>query len=83
MPMTSTSGGIHCGHHTEPSRTDAPLFVTLEDGTSFVNLILWPQVVENFHVLMRTESFLGVSGQLQLTDNVVHIVVLEPVAAAP
>ena len=58
-----------------PSTARGVVFVTLEDETGFVNLILWPQVVENFRVLMRTESFLGVSGQLQSKDNVVHIVV--------
>jgi len=51
------------------------VFMTLEDETGFVNLVLWPDVFQRNAVLARTESFLGVSGKLQREHEVVHLVV--------
>jgi error-prone DNA polymerase len=53
------------------------IFMTLEDETGFVNLVLWPDVFQRNAVLARTESFLGVSGKLQREQQVVHLVVEE------
>ena len=48
--------------------------MTLEDETGFVNVVLWQSVVDEFPVLARTASFLGVSGKLQTEGRVVHLV---------
>jgi len=48
-------------------------FMTLEDESGFVNLVVLPQVFERHRVLLRTRSFLGVVGRVQQRDGVVHV----------
>jgi len=48
--------------------------VTLEDETGFVNLVVWKQVFDEYAVVARTESLLGVSGRLQVQDGIVHLI---------
>ena len=52
-------------------------FMTLEDETGFVNLVLWEQVWREHKALARTLSLMGVSGRIQSEDGVVHLVVDE------
>jgi error-prone DNA polymerase len=69
----------------QPGTARGVVFMTLEDETGFVNLVLWPDVFKRNAVLARTEAFLGVTGKLQKTrgggrdlqekTNVVHLVV--------
>ena len=58
-----------------PGTAKGVVFMTLEDETGFVNLVFWERVFQNYYVLARTASFLGVSGKLQSKDGVVHLVV--------
>jgi error-prone DNA polymerase len=60
-----------------PGTASGVVFMTLEDETGFVNVILWPSVYEQYAVPARTLSFLGVSGKVQAADGVVHVVVDE------
>jgi error-prone DNA polymerase len=60
-----------------PATAKEVTFMTLEDETGFVNLVLWARVYEEFRVLARTRSFLGVTGRIQNEDGVVHLVVQE------
>ena len=48
--------------------------MTLEDETGFVNVVVWESVFQRYSVLARTVSFLGITGKLQVEDNVVHLV---------
>ncbi len=57
-----------------PKTAKGVIFMTLEDETGFVNVILWRDVYERFRVPVKTLSFMGVSGPLQNESNVVHIV---------
>ena len=57
-----------------PGTANGVVFMTLEDETGFVNVILWQKVVERFSILVRTASFLGVGGKLQVENGVVHLV---------
>ena len=57
-----------------PGTASGVVFMTLEDETGFVNGILWPNVFEKYSVLARAVSFLGVTGRLQVAENVVHLV---------
>jgi DNA polymerase III alpha subunit len=51
--------------------------MTLEDETGFVNLVLWAQVFEEYSLLARTLSLMGVRGRLQSERGVQHLVVEE------
>jgi error-prone DNA polymerase len=57
-----------------PSTAKGVVFMTLEDETGFVNVILWQSVLENYTLLAKTASFLGVTGKLQAEGRVVHVV---------
>ncbi len=57
-----------------PLTAGGVVFLTLEDETGFVNLVVWKPVYEAHALLIKTSNFLGVSGKLQTEDNVVHVV---------
>jgi len=58
-----------------PGTAKGVIFMTLEDETGFVNLILWQNIYEKFRIPAKTLSFMGITGTLQAEANVVHIVV--------
>ena len=57
-----------------PGTASGVTFMTLEDETGFVNLVIWAQVWEKFKVVGKTEALLGVSGRLQAQHGVVHLI---------
>lgn len=57
-----------------PSTASGVIFMTLEDETGFVNLVIWPSVYEKYRILSKTQSFLGVSGRLERPDAVAHLI---------
>jgi error-prone DNA polymerase len=70
-----------------PGTASGVLFMTLEDETGFVNLVVWTRVFEEFEVRVRTAGFLGVEGEVQNEKGVVHVVAerffLPEIDAAP
>ena len=58
-----------------PGTASGVLFMTLEDETGFVNLILWPDVFENNRRLAQTVSFLGAAGRIEAGRGATHLVV--------
>jgi error-prone DNA polymerase len=57
-----------------PGTAGGVVFMTLEDETGFVNVVVWESVFQRYSVLAKTVSFLGITGNLQVEDNVVHLV---------
>ena len=57
-----------------PATASSVTFMTLEDESGFVNVVVWKRVFDEHAVLVRTASFLGVTGKLQSESGVVHIV---------
>ena len=57
-----------------PGTAGGVTFMTLEDETGFVNLVIWQRVFEKYAVIAKTAAFLGVTGKLQVEDNVVHLI---------
>ncbi len=57
-----------------PGTASGVTFMTLEDETGFVNVVIWNRVFDDHAVLARTASFLGVTGRLQSQSGVVHLV---------
>ena len=70
--QTRFAGIVIC--RQRPSTASGVLFMTLEDETGFVNLVVWPKVYEAYRVLVRTSSFIGVTGVVQQQEGVVHLV---------
>jgi len=58
-----------------PSTASGTVFMTLEDETGFVNLIIWKKRYEQMRPVLLTASFLGVRGTIQKRDGVVHLIV--------
>jgi error-prone DNA polymerase len=57
-----------------PGTASGVVFMTLEDETGFVNVVIWSRVFEEHAVLIKTSNFLGVTGRLQVQDGVTHLV---------
>ncbi len=57
-----------------PGTAGGVTFMTLEDETGFVNVVLWPNVFKRHATLAKTATFLGVTGTLQAEQGVVHLV---------
>jgi error-prone DNA polymerase len=49
-------------------------FVTLEDETGFINLIVWERVAERQRQVLLNSTLLMVRGELQKQDGVLHVI---------
>jgi error-prone DNA polymerase len=58
----------------QPGTAKGVTFLTLEDETGFVNVVVWQQVFASHRALLKTANFLGVTGQMQVEGEVVHLV---------
>jgi len=58
-----------------PATASNVTFMTLEDETGFVNLVIWDRVFQAYSVVARTASLLGVTGTIESKENVVHLIV--------
>jgi error-prone DNA polymerase len=50
------------------------IFVTLEDETGQVNLVLWKQVAEQHRAALLNARLLGITGELQIEGQVIHVI---------
>ena len=50
------------------------VFMTLEDESDVVNLVVWSRIFEENRLLVKTTHFLGVSGVLQVKDGLTHLI---------
>jgi error-prone DNA polymerase len=57
-----------------PGTAGGIVFMTLEDETGFVNVVVWENIFQRYSVLAKTVNFLGISGTLQVEDGIVHLI---------
>jgi error-prone DNA polymerase len=57
-----------------PSSAAGVMFVTLEDETGYLNLIVWERVAERFRRNLLGAALLGVVGKVQKEGIVLHVV---------
>jgi error-prone DNA polymerase len=57
-----------------PGTASGVTFVTLEDETGQVNLVLWKQVAEKYRAALLNARLLGVAGELQIEGQVIHVI---------
>lgn len=57
-----------------PGTAKGVTFMTLEDETGIVNLVVWPDVLERQRAAAVGGSFLIVSGKLQHQDGITHVI---------
>jgi error-prone DNA polymerase len=58
----------------QPGTAGGVTFMTLEDETGFVNLVVWAQVFAEYASIIKTTSLLGVTGRLQVQEGIVHLI---------
>lgn len=49
-------------------------FLTLEDESGFVNVVVWPNLGERLRPIVRQAMLLGVVGHVQKSDGVIHLI---------
>ena len=69
---TGYAGLVIC--RQRPGTAKGVVFMTMEDETGFVNLVIWQNVFEKYRVMVKTRSLLGVTGKIQNSEGVTHLV---------
>jgi error-prone DNA polymerase len=57
-----------------PQTASGVTFLTLEDESGFINVVVWPQLLPKFYRPVHEASLLGVAGYLQQSEGVIHVV---------
>ncbi|MFP4375229.1 MAG: OB-fold nucleic acid binding domain-containing protein, partial [Spirochaetaceae bacterium] len=71
--IASYAGLVIC--RQRPETASGTLFMTLEDETGFVNLVVWKDIYERYRTRLLTHAVIGVTGKLQSKEGVIHLVV--------
>jgi error-prone DNA polymerase len=66
------AGLITC--RQRPQTASGVTFLTLEDETGFINVVVWPSLLEQYYRQVHESSVMGVTGKLQRADGVTHVV---------
>ncbi len=56
-----------------PGTASGLIFLTLEDETGYANVIVMPQVYEEYRQAVLEPKFIRVSGTVQNQDGIVHL----------
>jgi len=57
-----------------PGTAKGVIFLTLEDETGIVNVVVWPKVFERNRRTVMTAQFLQVRGKIEREGLVIHVV---------
>ena len=60
-----------------PGSAKKVTFITLEDETGYLNVIVWQQLADTKRQVVLRSRLMGVSGQLQKADGVTHLIARE------
>jgi error-prone DNA polymerase len=69
--LVTVAGAVIC--RQRPGTAKGFVFLSLEDETGIVNIIVEPKFFERNRLLITQERFLLIKGPLQNVDNVIHI----------
>jgi error-prone DNA polymerase len=69
---TRVAGLVIC--RQRPGTATGVTFMTLEDETGFVNIVVWRDVFEKFERVGKMASLLMVEGKVQAEEGVVHVI---------
>jgi error-prone DNA polymerase len=70
--LVRTTGLVTC--RQRPGTASGVTFVTLEDETGMINVIVWPKLAERQRRELLASSLLGVYGVLQRAGDVIHVI---------
>jgi error-prone DNA polymerase len=57
-----------------PGTAKGVIFLTLEDETGIVNIVVWPKMMEKHRRVVMTSRFLAVRGKIERQGLVIHVV---------
>jgi error-prone DNA polymerase len=57
-----------------PGSAKGVCFITLEDETGVANLVVWPKVMALFRKVIMQSRLMHISGMVQRSDEVIHVV---------
>ncbi len=57
-----------------PGTASGVTFVTLEDETGQINVVIWKQIAEQYRAALLNARLLGLSGELQIEGKVIHVI---------
>lgn len=57
-----------------PGTASGVTFVTLEDETGHINLIVWKQIAETYRAVLLNARLMGIKGELQIEGDVIHVI---------
>ncbi len=60
-----------------PGTANGVIFLTLEDETGIVNIVVWRKIYEQFRRAVISGRLLKVTGRMQKVDAVIHVIAEE------
>jgi len=57
-----------------PGTASGVTFVTMEDESGQINLIIWKKIAEEFRAALLNARLLGIAGELQIEGKVIHVI---------
>ncbi|MEE8371310.1 MAG: OB-fold nucleic acid binding domain-containing protein, partial [Sphingomonadales bacterium] len=60
-----------------PGTAKGVVFMTLEDETGIVNVIVWPKIMDDFRKVVMTSRLLLVKGRVQRHEDIIHLIARE------
>jgi error-prone DNA polymerase len=73
--FVKVTGIVTC--RQRPMTASGVTFITLEDESDFVNVVVWPALGEKKRSVVRQAKLLGVAGHVQHSDGVTHLIAQE------
>ncbi|MFM9848883.1 MAG: OB-fold nucleic acid binding domain-containing protein [Hyphomicrobiaceae bacterium] len=67
----------------QPGTAKGVIFITLEDETGIVNVVVWPKVFEHHRRTVMSAQFLEVRGKIDRDGLVIHVIANELVDLTP
>ena len=58
-----------------PGSAKGVCFITLEDETGVVNLVIWPDMMERYRKVIMGARLMEVTGRVEMDDEVLHVIV--------
>ena len=66
-----------------PGSAKGVCFITLEDETGVVNLVIWPDLMEKHRRVIMGARLMEVRGRVEYDDEVIHVIAASLTDATP
>ena len=62
------------GIRQRPGSAKGVCFITLEDESGVINLVIWPDMMEKYRKVITSSRLLEVRGRVEYDDEVIHVI---------